>query len=158
MNPCHTVKRTTLVEETSVRAALFATLFGVVLVAFCAGSVRDARGGWDELTVTASDLCSCGCRSPVSLKVVGRRKDTDNGSSSSELMASPARSSTSSRSGMSSSSDYVINSAIRSGPAVPHTSLGTASLASSLAASRAALSSAFRVSLYNFFSFSDVHG
>lgn len=121
---------------------------------FYTNVVRDTRVVGGELTLVASGLRSRGCRRPVSLKVVGRRKDVDRGSSSSELSTASDDFPTSDRSGTSSSSDYILNSAVQSGPGALHTSLGT----SSRAASRAACSSAFRVSLNSFFSFSEMYG
>ena len=86
------------------------------------------------------------------MKDVGRRKDVDKGSSSSELSTASDDFPTRARSGTSSSSDYIINLAIRPGPVVSHTSLGAASRGNF----RIAFSSASRFSLKNLFSFSEM--
>ena len=75
------MNKVTFPEETSVPVALLGILFETVLVAFI------------------------GCRRPVSLKVAGRCKDADSGSSSSELVVTLDDLPTKDRSGISSSSD-----------------------------------------------------
>lgn len=143
------VKKVTFVEETSVPVALLGILFETVLVVPYASIISKARDYWNGLTATASGLCLVGCRRPVSLKVVESRKDVESGSSLTELLTALDGFPTKARSGTSSSSDYVVESASRRAPG--------ASLTSPETPSPAALSSASRFSMKSFVSFTYAH-
>lgn len=97
-------------------------------------------------SIITPGFCFRGCRRPVSLKVGGRQTVADNGSSSSELSTTAGAFPINSRSGISFSSDYTIGLAIRRGLTRSRTSFRPDS--------RAAFSSASRVSLKNTFSLS----
>ena len=103
----------TLLEETSAPVAFLASLFWAVPAVFWKNIVRGGRFGWNRLTMIAPGFCFRGCKRPVSLKVGGRRTVADSGSSSSELSTTTGPFPTNSRSGISFSSDYAINLAIR---------------------------------------------
>ena len=100
----------------------------------------------ERTSVITPGFCFRGCRRPVSLKVGGRQTVADNGSSSSEFSTTADAFLTTSRSGISFSSDYAIDLEIRRGPTRSRTSFGPDSWA--------AFSSASLVSLKNLFSLS----